>query len=105
VRDRYDASLAPFAHDADLALARSLDVGQSPVSPQFGRLGPLPIPRAGRHSADGFVCAAGPGIAQGNHLAAGTPLDIAPTVLSLLGPLHSLPGNCRLSEAQAKQVA
>lgn len=105
VRDRYDASLAPLAHDADLAVVWNPDIRQCLVSPRFGQLGPLPILRAGGHNADGFLCAAGPGIAPGTCLAEGTPLDIAPTVLRLLGVQHSLLGHCRVPELRAKQVA
>ena len=72
---------------------------------RFGQLGPLPILRAGGHTTEGFFCAAGPGIAPGTQLAEGTLLDIAPTVLDLLGVRHSLPGRCLLPEWPVQQVA
>jgi len=105
VRDTFDASPAPLAHDADLAVVWNTNLRQSLLSPRFGQLGPLPMLRAGAHSTAGFLCAAGPGIAPGTHLAEGTPLDIAPTVLDLLGVRHSLPGHCHLPDLKALRVA
>jgi len=43
VRDRFDASPAPLAHDADLAIVWNPGIRQCLVSPRFGQLGPLPI--------------------------------------------------------------
>jgi predicted AlkP superfamily phosphohydrolase/phosphomutase len=51
---------------------------------EFGRIGPIPFHRSGSHSPDGFLVAAGPGIAPGA-LAAATPLDVGPTLLRLAG--------------------
>jgi predicted AlkP superfamily phosphohydrolase/phosphomutase len=105
VRDRFDASPAPLAHDADLAVVWNPGIRQCILSPRFGQFGPLPILRAGGHTTEGFLCAAGPGIAPGTQLAEGTLLDIGSTVLDLLGVRHSLPGRCLLPEWPVRLVA
>lgn len=94
-------------HDADLVVLWSADVRQRLFSPRFGMLGPLPMLRAGGHTADGFLCAAGPGIAPAARREPGTALDIAPTVLDLLGmqATAALPGRSLLGDAPARQVA
>ena len=54
-------------------------------SPDVGRIGPVPHFRAGGHWNRGFVVAAGPGIAAGTQLAQAEAVDIAPTILRLMG--------------------
>lgn len=67
-------------------------------SPDFGRIGPLPHFRAGGHCNRGFVAAAGPGIGAGARLRTAEPVDLAPTILELMGcpiPAH-MDGRCLL---------
>ncbi|HEX5386427.1 MAG TPA: alkaline phosphatase family protein [Gemmatimonadales bacterium] len=66
-------------------------------SPRFGRIeratpGRIPNGRSGNHRGEGFIIARGPGIAAGARLGA-TPhiLDLAPTVVRLLGTTSSVP--------------
>jgi predicted AlkP superfamily phosphohydrolase/phosphomutase len=56
------------------------------VDTPFGRIGPMPFQRTGSHVERGFLIASGPGIPAANGLA-GLPhaLDLAPTILSLMG--------------------
>jgi predicted AlkP superfamily phosphohydrolase/phosphomutase len=60
----------------------TVDVVDSSV---VGRIGPLPFPRSGTHLAEGFLLAVGPGIVPGTELSSGHLLDLAPTILSLMG--------------------
>jgi predicted AlkP superfamily phosphohydrolase/phosphomutase len=96
VREAPGSALGPGVHDADLVVKWNEGIRQSLHSPRFGSLGPLPMLRAGGHTRDGFLCAAGPGIASGVGFETGTPLDVAPTLLHLLGatPRKALPGRC-----------
>lgn len=58
--------------------------------PTLGSIGPLPPCRSGSHSNEGFLIAAGPGLESGATLEEGKVIDLAPTILSLLGaPLPS----------------
>ncbi len=74
----------PKLPDADIVVGwqeeHATDVVDSPL---VGRIGPLPHFRAGSHRSEGFVVAAGPGIARGSSLAGGHALDLAPTILNL----------------------
>ena len=54
-------------------------------SPTLGRVGPLPFNRSGSHVHRGFLLAAGPSIPRGATLAPGQAVDIAPTILALMG--------------------
>jgi predicted AlkP superfamily phosphohydrolase/phosphomutase len=54
-------------------------------SPSLGRIGPVPFPRTGTHLSRGFVLAAGHAIPAGAEIAGAHALDLAPTILSLLG--------------------
>jgi len=54
-------------------------------SPDVGRIGPVPHFRAGGHWNRGFVLAAGPGIAPGTRLRTGEAVDLAPSILALMG--------------------
>ena len=60
-------------------------------SPDVGRVGPVPFYRTGGHSANGFVIAAGPRIEPGRELPSCEVVDLAPTILDMLGaplPAH-----------------
>lgn len=59
-------------------------------SPTFGRFGPVQYMRTGGHVEQGFVVVAGPDIAPGSRFAGGHVVDLAPTVLGLMGA--QLPG-------------
>jgi len=72
-------------HPADLVVRWSEAMRDLVASPTHGRLGPVPYHRAGGHRPDGFVCAAGPGIEPGSTFPLGSPMDVAPTVRTLLG--------------------
>lgn len=54
-------------------------------SPRLGRIGPLPLHRAASHSTRGFVTLTGPDITPQTVLPEGRPVDLAPTILRLLG--------------------
>jgi predicted AlkP superfamily phosphohydrolase/phosphomutase len=57
----------------------------SVTAPSIGTIAqPSPDPRTGTHSPLGFLLAHGPGVAAGRHEAARL-IDVAPTVLQLLG--------------------
>jgi predicted AlkP superfamily phosphohydrolase/phosphomutase len=64
---------------------------KSLASPRFGRVeAESADPRPGTHSPEGFLLALGPGIPTGDH-ATGRLVDVAPTILQLLGitlPTH-----------------
>jgi predicted AlkP superfamily phosphohydrolase/phosphomutase len=53
--------------------------------PTVGRIGPVPAKRSGSHVHRGFIMAAGPGLPAGVHLPERHALDLAPTILTLLG--------------------
>jgi hypothetical protein len=54
-------------------------------SPKVGRIGPFPFCRLGAHSPGGFFIAQGPGIEPGSTLPRGDVMDVAPTILKLMG--------------------
>jgi len=54
-------------------------------SPAFGRFGPVQYMRTGGHIEKGFAIVAGPGVPPGATLADGHVLDLAPTILGLVG--------------------
>ncbi|WP_110986384.1 alkaline phosphatase family protein [Acaryochloris thomasi] len=71
--------------DADLVVKWN-DVAVDVVEhPQLGRIGPVPYRRTGSHRAQGFMIAKGPGIEPGSTLSAGHCVDLAPTILDLMG--------------------
>jgi predicted AlkP superfamily phosphohydrolase/phosphomutase len=75
----------PNLPDADLVvLWREDTVADTLDSPELGRVGPLAFHRSGSHRADGFLLAAGPGIAQRPIPADAHACDLAPTLLHLL---------------------
>ena len=53
-------------------------------SPDIGRIGPVPYHRSGGHLPEGFLLAKGSGILPGSSVS-GTAVDLAPTILSLMG--------------------
>ena len=70
--------------DPDLLIlwaAEPTDVVDTP----FGRIGPMPFNRTGSHVERGFLIASGNGIATGATLPRAHALDLAPTILSLMG--------------------
>jgi len=83
----------PGLPDADLVVEWDPEVTTDAVeSPRFGRIGPAPYFRTGGHSNRGFLIARGPGFAPGGRLPDGDPLDLAPTLLDMLGA--PIPGHC-----------
>jgi predicted AlkP superfamily phosphohydrolase/phosphomutase len=95
VRTRRDAFTAhdpgKRPADADLIVLWAdtpMDVVDHPT---LGRIGPIPFKRSGSHVHRGFLMATGQGIPAGATLPVGHALDLAPTVLSLVGapiPAH-----------------
>lgn len=76
----------PKLPDADLVVIWQEDCVTDVVdSPDIGRIGPVPLLRTGSHRADGFFLAQGAGIQPGSNLAPGHSLDLAPTILNLMG--------------------
>jgi len=59
--------------------------GNGFVSPTLGAFGPAPSLRASTHSPEGFFAACGPDIPQIREELSGSILDIAPTLLDLVG--------------------
>jgi len=75
----------PKLPDSDLVVFwcdRMTDVVDSP---DFGRIGPLTHFRAGGHREEGFLMVKGPGITPGSSLLEGEAIDLAPTILELMG--------------------
>jgi predicted AlkP superfamily phosphohydrolase/phosphomutase len=71
--------------DADLIVlwrAEPIDVVDHPI---LERIGPVPFKRAGSHVHRGFLMARGTGITPGTRLPEHHALDVAPTILTLLG--------------------
>lgn len=74
----------PKLPDADLIVlwsAQPTDVVDTPR----GRIGPMPFQRTGSHVERGFLLASGAGIPRGAVCDDAHALDLAPTILSLLG--------------------
>jgi predicted AlkP superfamily phosphohydrolase/phosphomutase len=85
VRTRKTPTHHPKLPDADLIVIwrdRPMDVVDSP---SFGRIGPVPYRRSGGHQNGGFLIARGPGITSGSALPPGHVVDLAPTILNLMG--------------------
>ena len=87
IRTRQQATeCEPKLPDADLVVLwqedQTTDVADSP---DVGRIGPVPYFRTGSHRSEGFLMAKGPGIAPGSSLPVGHALDLAPTILKLMG--------------------
>ncbi|MGA9380587.1 MAG: alkaline phosphatase family protein [Phormidium sp.] len=76
----------PKLPDADLVVIWQEDYATDVVdSPELGRIGPVPHHRTGSHRSTGFLFAQGSDIAPGTNLPEGHSLDLAPTILSLMG--------------------
>ncbi|NEP49271.1 MAG: nucleotide pyrophosphatase [Moorea sp. SIO3C2] len=76
----------PKLSDPDLVIVWQDEYATDVVeSPDVGRIGPVPHYRAGSHRSEGFIIANGPGIASGVDLGRGHALDLAPTILQLMG--------------------
>lgn len=69
---------------ADLVVAWSKTPIDAVVSPEHGRIGPPPYRQAGGHTARGFICVSGDD-ATARELPPGRLVDIAPTILDLMG--------------------
>lgn len=92
VRTRQDPMDAnPKLPDADLVATWedfAVDVVDSPT---YGRIGPVYYNRSGAHRSRGFVTIQGPGIRAGEQLAPAHAVDLAPTILRMMGaplPAH-----------------
>lgn len=75
----------PKLPDADLVVVWDDSPADVMDSPQFGRMGPVPYRRTGSHRARGFLAARGPGIEAGSTLPEAHAVNLAPTLLSLMG--------------------
>lgn len=76
----------PKLPDADLVVVWQEEHATDVVdSSTLGRIGPVPYFRTGSHRSRGFLMAQGPGIAPGSSLPVGHALDLAPTILNLMG--------------------
>lgn len=76
----------PKLPDADIVIGWQEEYATDLVEhPDFGKIGPVPHFRAGSHRHTGFMVAAGPAIVEGATIEGAHALDIAPTMLALLG--------------------
>jgi predicted AlkP superfamily phosphohydrolase/phosphomutase len=86
VRTRYSASdCRPNLPDADLVVLWHEQPTDVVDSPDFGRIGPLTYYRTGGHRSQGFLLAKGEGITPGSNLGEAEVVDLAPTILELMG--------------------
>jgi predicted AlkP superfamily phosphohydrolase/phosphomutase len=90
--------------DADLVVKWTPKPADCVVTGSFGRVGPVPLSRAGGHNSLGFAIAAGPAIDQAGIADQGQLIDLAPTILELVGaPIPArLPGRSLLSHRSAQ---
>lgn len=75
----------PKLPDADLVATWedwAVDVVDSPT---YGRIGPVYFNRSGAHRSRGFVSIQGPDINPGSTLSGGHAVDLAPTILQMMG--------------------
>ena len=75
----------PKLPDADLVVVWAEQPADVVDHPQYGRIGPVPYRRTGSHRPNGFITVKGPGIAPGSTLPEGHGVDLAPTILNLMG--------------------
>lgn len=75
----------PKLPEADLILIWDDEPADVVDSPKYGRIGPVPYRRTGSHRARGFITMRGPGILPGSRLPDGHGVDLAPTLLELMG--------------------
>lgn len=87
VRTRqYATDSDPKLPDADLVVVWQEEHATDVVDTlSLGRIGPVPYFRTGSHRSRGFLLAQGPGIVPGSSLPVGHALDLAPTILKLMG--------------------
>ncbi len=86
VRTRLDGSdNEPKTPHPDLVVYWNENTTDVIDSPDFGRVGPVTYSRAGTHYDRGFLMLKGPGIEPGEHLPTADIVDLAPTILELLG--------------------
>lgn len=86
LRTRYSASDSrPNLPDADLIVLWEEQPTDVVDSPDFGRIGPIAYYRSGGHRPQGFLMAKGEGIAPGSSLNEAESIDLAPTILELMG--------------------
>jgi predicted AlkP superfamily phosphohydrolase/phosphomutase len=74
----------PKLPDADLLILWTADPADVVDTP-LGRIGPVPFQRTGSHVERGFLLGAGPGIGHGRLPGSAHALDLAPTILSMMG--------------------
>ncbi len=80
----------PKLPDSDLVVLWNEPITDVVDSPKYGRIGPLTHCRAGGHKSQGFLMAKGADIPPGLDLPPGEAVDLAPTILELMGaPLPS----------------
>jgi predicted AlkP superfamily phosphohydrolase/phosphomutase len=86
VRTRNSATDNDPKHpDSDLIVLWHEQITDVVDSPDVGRIGPVTHFRAGTHWNRGFFIAKGPGITPASNLPDGESVDIAPTILELMG--------------------
>lgn len=86
IRTRQSASDRHPTHpDADLVVVWSETPADVVDHPTLGRIGPVPYRRTGSHRERGFLMVKGPGIEAGSTLPEGHGVDLAPTILTLMG--------------------
>ena len=90
---------SPTANDPKLPDSDLVVLWQEPItdvvdSPDLGRIGPLTHCRAGGHKGQGFMMLKGSNITPGVQIIDGETVDLAPTILNLMGaPIpHHLEG-------------
>jgi predicted AlkP superfamily phosphohydrolase/phosphomutase len=71
--------------DADLVVLWERHANDMVEDAEAGRLGPAPFWKSGSHQPTGFVIGLGPGIPRSAPGGQGRVVDLAPTVLDLLG--------------------
>ncbi len=81
---------SPTANDPKLPDSDLVVLWQEPItdvvdSPDLGRIGPLTHCRAGGHKGQGFMMAKGSNITPGVPIIDGETVDLAPTILNLMG--------------------
>lgn len=83
-QDPFDSN--PKLPDADLVVLWNEAIPSDVMDTlSHGRIGPVPHHRTGSHRAHGFLMAAGPDINKATFKGNGHALDLAPTLLGLLG--------------------
>ena len=83
-QDPFDRN--PKLPDADLVVLWNEDIPSDVMDTiGYGRIGPVPHHRTGSHRAHGFLLADGPDIDPESFQANGHAVDLAPTLLALLG--------------------